>query len=132
MAARPWVTPEEVRSYSEREKVQARSDDKLKVDISRAEQYVIQYTRNRFDDAGKYPVIPESVKTAVILIAEVYGSAAADGKGEYKSETFDDYSYTVADTAVKLENLDLSSLLDEYIVEKANGNGGVTMKLRKL
>ena len=132
MAARPWVTPEEVKSYSERESVKARSDDKLKVDISRAEQYVIQYTRNRFDDAEKYTAIPESVKTAVILIAEVYGNTAADGKGEFKSETFDDYSYTTADTAVRLENLDLAPLLDEFIVEKASGSRGVAMKLRKL
>lgn len=94
MAVRPWVTPEDVKSYSDREKVQTRSDEKLKVDISRAEQYVIQYTQNRFDDAAKYPAIPTEVKTAVILIAEVYGNTAADGKGEFKSETFDDYSYT--------------------------------------
>lgn len=132
MAVRPWVTPEDVKSYSDREKVQTRSDEKLKVDISRAEQYVIQYTQNRFDDAAKYPAIPTEVKTAVILIAEVYGNTAADGKGEFKSETFDDYSYTVADTAVKLENLDLASLLDEHIVETARGQNAVTMKLRKL
>lgn len=132
MATRPWVTPEEVKSYSERENVKARSDDKLKVDISRAEQYVIQYTRNRFDDAEKYPAIPESVKMAVMLIAELYGNAAAEGKGEYKSETIDDYSYTIADTAVKLENLGLAPLLDEYIVEKASGSRSVAMKLRKL
>lgn len=132
MAVRPWVTPEDVKGYSDREKVKARSDDKLKIDISRAEQYVIQYTQNRFDDAEKYPTIPEEVKTAVILIAEVYGNAAADGKGEYKSETFDDYSYTVADTAVKLENLDLASLLGSHVIEAARGQNDVTMKLRKL
>lgn len=132
MAARPWVSPEDVRCYSERETVKTRSGNKLEIDISRAEQYVIQYTRNRFEDDEKYPEIPVSVKTAVILIAEMYGSTAADGKGEYKSESFDNYSYTVADTALKLENLELSPLLDEYIVEKARGNGGLTMKLRTL
>lgn len=132
MAARPWVTPEEVKAYTEREKVKTRGDDKLRVDISRAEQYVIQYTRNRFDDDAKYPAVPEGVRTAVILVAEVYGNAAAEGKGEYKSETFDDYSYTAADTAAKLENLDLAPLLDEYIAEKASGSRGVAMKLRKL
>lgn len=132
MATRPWVTPAEVRDYTEREKVKSRNDAKLAVDITRAEQYVIQYTKNRFDDPAKYPEIPAEVKLAVLLIAEVYGNTAADGKGEYKSETFDDYSYTVADTAVKLENLDLAPLLDDYVVEQESGKSSVTMKLRKL
>lgn len=132
MAVRPWVTPEEVRDYTEREKVKNRNDAKLAMDIARAEQYVIQYTKNRFDDPEKYPEIPGEVKMAVILIAEVYGNSAAEGKGEYKSETFDDYSYTVADTAVKLENLDLASLLGGHIVEPGAGKSSVAMKLRKL
>ena len=54
----------------------------------------------------------------------------ADGKGGYKSETFDDYSYTMADTGEKLDNLDLRPLLDEYIVTGSCGN--INMKLRKL
>ena len=47
---RPWVTPEEVRDYSEFESVQKRTDKKLAIDISRAEQYVIDYTHTRFED----------------------------------------------------------------------------------
>ncbi|EJW90353.1 hypothetical protein YqbG, partial [gut metagenome] len=48
MAERPWVTPKEVREYSEIEAVQKRSDTRLTVDIARAEQYVITYTHNSF------------------------------------------------------------------------------------
>ena len=62
MADRPWVTPEEVREYSELPAVQQRSDTRLIVDIARAEQYVITYTHNSFKDAEE---LPQAVKTAV-------------------------------------------------------------------
>lgn len=133
MATRPWVTPEDVRAYSDRQSVKDRTDAKLAIDISRAEQYVINYTRNRFEDPEKYPEVPAPVKTAVILIAEAYAADAAGlgaGVGNFKSETFDDYSYTVADTAYKLGNLDLGSLLDEYVEPVAKNT--VTMRMRKL
>ena len=67
MAERPWVLPKEVKAYTDIEAVQKRKREKLQMDISRAEQYVITYTRNRFED---YDKIPDPVKTAVILLAE--------------------------------------------------------------
>ena len=45
---RPWVFPEDVRDYSSYQDVQERDDDKLDVDIVRAEQMVIAYTHNDF------------------------------------------------------------------------------------
>lgn len=48
MAVRPWATPEEVREYSDIKAVQERTDERIAVDISRAEQYVISYTNNDF------------------------------------------------------------------------------------
>ena len=132
MAVRPWVIPEEVKSYTERQSVKDRSDLKLIVDISRAEQYVIRYTHNRFEDAE----IPEPVKTAVILLAEAYAAYAADfgvKSGMYKSESFDDYSYTAADTVNIIENLNLGPLLDDYVIpERGKSKNAVTMKMRKL
>ena len=132
MAVRPWVIPEEVKSYTERQSVKDRSDLKLAVDISRAEQYVIRYTHNRFEDSD----IPESVKTAVILLAEAYAAYAADfgvKSGMYKSESFDDYSYTAADTVNIIENLNLGPLLDDYVIpERGKSKNAVTMKMRKL
>jgi len=133
MPDRPWALPQEVKDYSDYKKVQTRSDEKLKVDIFRAETHVINYTGNRFTDTEKYPELPENVKIAVILIAELYAFNAAesqDGKGGYKSETFDDYSYTLADTDEKIANLSLGSLLDEFIV--ASSGGSVILKMRKL
>lgn len=132
MAVRPWVTPEEVKSYTERQSVKDRPGLKLAVDITRAEQYVIRYTHNRFEDSD----IPESVKTAVILLAEAYAAYAADfgvKSGMYKSESFDDYSYTAADTVNIIENLNLGPLLDDYVKpEQGKSKNAMTMKMRKL
>ncbi len=133
MAVQPWVLPKEIREYTDRQSVKDRADAKLEIDISRAEQYVIDYTRCRFDDPEKYPAIPRSVKTAVILLAETYAANAANlgtGAGIYKSESFDDYSYTTADTSFIIGNLDLGPLLDEFIQTEAKNT--VTMRMRKL
>lgn len=125
---RPWVTPEEVKAYTEYKSVKERSDDKLKVDISRAEQYVIGYTNNSFEDIEE---TPENVRIAVILIAEMYAASAgsaAEGFGLYKSESFDDYSYTAEETTGKIDNLTIGPLLEEYCI--AEPRRAVTLKAR--
>lgn len=127
MAERPWVTPQEVKDYSEIPQVQARSDTRLTVDISRAEQRVISYTNNNFKE---YDEIPAAVKTAVILLAEAYGYNAYIATKEKKSETFDDYSYTAENAAIDVDALDIGSLLDDFTVSKARN--GITMRMRKL
>lgn len=132
MAVRPWVTPAEVREYSEYTQVQGRTDARLAVDIARAEAYVIAYTNNDFADVEP---IPEPVKTAVILLAECYAyNAAADGKTggrRMKSETYDDYSYTAGDEfTIDADDLGLKALLDPFI--KVAPRSGVTLRMRKL
>lgn len=133
MAERPWVTPDEVKEYTEIEAVKNRADAKLAVDISRAEQYIITYTHNRFT---QYDDIPSPVKTAVILLAEVYASYAnylkATSGGTFKSESFDDYSYSTGDSTLEelVSALDLAALLDDYVMTQASGN--VTMRMRRL
>lgn len=126
---RPWVTPAEVRAYSDYKDVQERTDAKLAVDISRAEQAVISYTHNRFDGED-LEVIPSGVITAVILLAERYAHTAFRTTQAYQSETFDDYSYTANNSEVSLDDMGLGSLLDEYVL--AAGSGGVFMRLRRL
>lgn len=117
MAERPWVTPEELKEYTEFEEVKNRADSKLKIDISRAESWVIDYCNNRFDDPEKYPEIPENVKTAVLLIAEAYAhNAVEQTKVRLKSETFDDYSYTAESSIIDVGKLGVESLLDDYVV----------------
>ena len=86
-----WVTPDEVREYSDIKAVKERNDSKLKVDITRAEQYIITYTHNDFKD---YEEIPEAVKTAALILSEAYANNSGISAKEVKSETFDDYSCT--------------------------------------
>ncbi len=133
MAERPWVLPKEVKAYTDIEAVKNRKREKLQMDISRAEQYVITYTRNRFEG---YDEIPGPVKTAVILLAEAYASYANQlkktGGGALKSETFDDYSYTAGEGTFEdlVKALDLAALLDDFVVPQASGT--VTMRMRRL
>lgn len=128
MATHPWVTPAEVKAYSDRPEITERADAKLAIDISRAEAYVTAYTNNTFPDTD-YPTIPDAVKTAVIILAENYGVSAVKGFGSMKSETFDDYSYTAAEGTL-VETLGLGPLLDAYIIVAPKN--GVSMRLRKL
>lgn len=133
MATRPWVLPKDVKAYTEVEAVQQRTKARLEVDIARAEQYVITYTRNKFTD---YDKIPPPVRTAVILLAEAYASYSNQlkktGGGALKSETYDDYSYTAGEGTFEdlVKALDLAALLDDFVVPQASGT--VTMRMRRL
>lgn len=133
MATQPWVTPAEVVTYTDNSSIKSRAEEKLAVDISRAEAYVIQYCNNKFTDDEKYPEIPSSVKTAVILVAEVYANNSiigSDAKKRVKSETYDDYSYSLESAYLSVADLDLASLLDAYVI--ATGSGKVVFKLRAI
>ena len=131
MAERPWAVPADVISYSDYKQVQDRAEAKLRVDISRAEQYVIAYTNNDFSDLE---AIPEPVKTAIILLAEAYAyKACADARSggrRMKSESFDDYSYSADDAYFNIDDLDVKVLLDPYV--KVAARNGITMRMRKL
>ena len=131
MAERPWAVPADVISYSDYKQVQDRAEAKLRVDISRAEQYVIAYTNNDFSDLE---AIPEPVKTAIILLAEAYAyNACADARSggrRMESESFDDYSYSADDAYFNIDDLDVKVLLDPYV--KVAARNGITMRMRKL
>ena len=127
MAKRPWVTPQEVREYSEIPVVQKRTDARLTVDIARAEQYVITYTHNTFEAEEE---IPSAVKTAVLILAEAYAHNSVQAAREVKSETFDDYSYTAEASSISIDGLDLAALLDAFV--KAEPKNGVTLRMRRL
>lgn len=127
MAKRPWVTPQEVREYSEIPAVQKRTDARLTVDIARAEQYVITYTHNTFEAEEE---IPPAVKTAVLILAEAYAHNSVQAAREVKSETFDDYSYTAEASSISIDGLDLAALLDAFV--KAEPKNGVTLRMRRL
>ena len=136
MATRPWVTPSEVKAYTDIDAVKNRADTKLAIDIFRAEQRVIALTHNTFDqmdDDGHaiYPTIPTAVQTAVILLAEAYAKRVSDTSvaKALKSETFDDYAYTTETTVIDESDLGLDDLLRDYIEEDS---GSVILRIRKL
>lgn len=129
---RPWLTPEDVREYTDSEKVKARSDLQLGFDISRAENYVIAYTNNRFNTNEYAEKIPDDIRRALILLAEAYAlkSVNASNVGSMKSETFDDYSYTIDTERTDLiADLQLGPMLESYVL---SGSSDTVMKLRKL
>lgn len=127
MAERPWVTPQELKEYSEIPAVQQRSEMRLAVDISRAEQYVITYTHNSFAEVKE---LPQAVKTAVLILAEAYGHNSVIAAKEFESETYDDYSYTSKSSEISIQALDLAALLDDFV--KSEPRKGVTLRMRKL
>ena len=130
MAARPWITPRDVKEYTDHKEVAGRADTKLAIDIARAESKIIKLTHNRFNDED-YPELPESVRLATLLVAEAYAkNAVLKTQKNLKSETFDDYSYTVASSEIDLADLDLDELLHDYILPEDGGS--MTMRLRKL
>ena len=133
MPSRPWITPQDVKTYTDFQEVKDRDNEKLLTDISRAETYVLSYTNNKdLLDGTKYPNVPEEIKNAVLLLANAYAHNAVEKTRTLKSETFDDYSYTsesnVIDTSSLLE--EIAPLLEEYKVAKAQNM--LNMRLRKL
>lgn len=126
--ARPWITPDDVIKYTSHKDVSERPAEKLAFDISRAEQKIIHLTNNKFEG---YEEIPEPVRIALILVAEAYAKNDIEAtKQKIKSESFDDYSYTLESSVIDLDALDLDELLADHVVEK--GIGKVKMVLRSL
>ena len=117
-----------MKSYTSHKEVSERSDEKLTFDIARAEMKIIHITNNKF---AEYDEIPEPVKMAVILVAEAYAKNDIEAaKKKIKSESFDDYSYTVEAGTISLDSLDLEELLADYII--TDGIGKTVMRLRIL
>ena len=124
---RPWITPNDILAYTEYPLVKERAENKLESDITRAELFVSSYTNNKFESLD---VIPVAVKTATLLIAESYAFNACASINDKKSETFDDYSYTIDKRLIDISELGIDSLLHEFIIPKSTSN--VSMKLRRL
>ncbi|MBL6460394.1 MAG: DUF3199 family protein [Blautia sp.] len=120
---RPWISPDDVKEYTDYPEVAERSEGKLKQDILRAEMKIIKITNNRFDDDEKYTEIPEQVKLATILVAEAYAKNLVErATKKIKSETFDDYSYELTETKdIDISGLDLDELLADFVIQ-SRGN----------
>lgn len=119
---RPWVTPEEVKAYTDHKEIAERADIKLKTDIFRAEQKVISITHNNFSDE-KLEEIPEPVKVAVMILAEAYANnSIKKSQKQIRSETFDDYSYSLESGIIDIDELDLDYLLADFVQDSGKGN----------
>lgn len=119
---RPWVTPEEVKAYTDHKEIAERDDIKLKTDIFRAEQKVISITHNNFSDE-KLEEMPESIKVAVMILAEAYANnSIKKSQKQIKSETFDDYSYSLESGIIDIDELDLDYLLADFVLDSRKGN----------
>lgn len=128
---RPWIEPQQIREYTSSKDVEARTDSQLAYDIARAEKYVIFHTHNRFDSEEYESGLPSDVTMAAILLAEAYAKQAITQKeGAMKSESFDDYSYTVDTETDIADSLGLGTMLAEYVLTEERGK--VAMNLRKL
>ena len=73
MAARPWITTNELISYSDFPDVQSRAPEKLSVDIKRSEASIISYCKQDF---STYETIPDDIKTADLLLVEYFAHNA--------------------------------------------------------
>lgn len=128
---RPWVSPQDLKDYTEIKEIKERADKKLAFDIARAEQKIIKVTNNKFDAEEYAEKMPETVKMAIILVAEAYAKNTIEtAKKQIKSESFDDYSYTLDSGIIDLESLNLEELLSDYIMSE--GIGKMMMRLRTL
>lgn len=128
-AVRPWVTPDEVKNYTDHAEVAKRDEAKLQMDIFRAEQKVISITHNRFD-GEELLELPEPVRIAVIILAETFAKNSMEmAKKQIRSETFDDYSYSVGSGIIDLEGLDLDYLLKDYMLDGNSGNVKLRMSV---
>lgn len=126
---RPWIQPEDVKEYSDFDDVKNRSNSKLKIDIQRAEAYIISYTNNPFSEEEYVDGVPENVKVADILLSE-YFAHNKQTIGEKTSETYDDYAYTISSSTIDVTTLGIDVLLESYVRTKKTGR--VTMVCRKL
>ncbi len=119
---RPWITPDEVKAYTDHAEVAKRDGAKLQMDIFRAEQKVISITHNSFD-GEELKTLPEPVRVAVIILAEAFAKNSIEkAKKQIRSETFDDYSYSVDSGVIDLDSLDLDYLLKDFMLDGGSGN----------
>lgn len=118
--SRPWITPNELVQFTEHEGVKNKSPTRMDVMISLAESKIIAYCKHDFSDEEKYPELPEEVKNATLILADAlcYNDSLRTS-GKLKSESYDDYSYSVdvTETSTDFDILGITSLLDPFVLD---------------
>lgn len=125
------IIPQDVIEYTESEKVKSRAENKLQMDIRRAQSKVLQHIRRTEDDELFKEGVPQAIKDALILYAEYFALKEIDKQSSgMQSESFDDYSYTRSN--VSIEEPDVFDLLDDYILGEPLNLNKVVLKARLL
>ncbi|MCM2674089.1 protein YqbG [Alkalicoccobacillus plakortidis] len=128
------ITPSDVKAYTTFKKVKNRPEPQLEMDILEATTEAERYVGHDFSDTDIYDPLPTKVRLALLKLAQFYALINSDesiAKG-YKSEKFENYSYTLAD-GESVRKPDVSVLLRDYVVlpvPKETGN--VKMRMRPL
>lgn len=114
-----YITPKELKTYSEFESVQERSDEGLLLDIIEAESDLESTLRQPIsvvlDVDGK---LPEKLRIALLKLAQFFALINSDDsiqKG-YTSEKMSDYSYTIG-SGDSLKKPDIAGLINGFINE---------------
>lgn len=125
---RPWITPAQLRDFSDNSIVKNKSDAKLSAMITIAEGKIISYCHHDFSDE-KYTDLPAEIITAVLIIADALSyNDSLRATNNVKSETFDDYSYTIENSEIPIDFsvLGVKSLLDPFVED---GSGSIIMRV---
>lgn len=114
-----YITPKELKTYSEFESVQERSDESLLLDIIEAESDLESTLRQPISEVldvdGK---LPEKLRIALLKLAQFFALINSDDsiqKG-YTSEKMSDYSYTIG-SGDSLKKPDIAGLINGFINE---------------
>ena len=119
---RPWITSKELLEFTERSEVQKKSPAKIAVMISLAESKIISFCKHDFSNDDDYPNVPQDIKNATLILADAlcYNDSLRTS-GVVKSESFDDYSYTVdvEEVSTDFDVLGISTLLEPYALDNS-------------
>ncbi|MBC6308122.1 DUF3199 family protein [Listeria sp. FSL L7-1582] len=114
-----YITPQELKSYSEFEAVQDRSDGSLLLDIIEAESELESTLRQPISEVLDVDEkLPEKLRIALLKLAQFFALINSDDsiqKG-YTSEKMSDYSYTIG-SGDSLKKPDISGLINGFINE---------------
>lgn len=121
----PWITANDLFAFTERDEVKNKSAVKVSAIISIAESKIKEYCKHDFTDEEKYPTVPKEVVNATLILADAlcYNDSLRTS-GILKSETYDDYSYTVdvSEISTDFDMLGISSLLKPYVSSEDSGD----------
>lgn len=116
----PFLTPTEVKDFTEIAQIKSLPDNKVGYAILEAESEVFAHCGHDFSDQTKYPTLPDPVKLAILKLSQFYCLQTFDEATlkAIKSQNIGDYSYST-DGLIKP---DTHNLLSNYVESFKGGN----------